>query len=572
MSGLRRHWRLALVVGCFPVTTGLLIAIRKPERLAVPRGAAIAAASHGHLRHLLDGMRWLAQVTALDVHTVLVSFQVSGRLEAQALVSAPHHVAQALDFASFKVPYGDWIAYQPAALIGVSLVFVLVSAVAPLKRLRNLDVAVMIALICSVVLFARRYIDESLSVAFIALCYLMVRCAVVGLRQGPLPAASTPLLTVLAPRWTQQQRLRILRLLLVALGAVYLMVTISSPDAVDVTYAVMEGATKILHGMLPYGHLTGEVFHGDTYPIFSYLLYTPLAALDPVTSIFSSVDDALALTALAGLSVAFAVGRGVMLASRRASGHAASPEAEEAGLRAAIAWLAFPSILITTSTGTTDVVLAAMLAYALMLWRRPVAASSLLGLAGWFKLVPFALVPLWLAPLRGRRLAAAIAALVLTSAAMIAALVALGGWGGPGAMLHAVRYQFERGQNQALPAALGLQFAQPLIQGATLTLLVAGSLAVGTDQALARDLRRIAALASTILIGLELSANYWAFLYIAWFAPLLTSSLLSDPRSALPRSSARRGPPAQAEPGGSCRIGSSGQPAAWLPRGALSPL
>ena len=55
------------------------------------------------------------------------------------------------------------------------------------------------------------------------------------------------------------------------------MVGVSSFDAVDVVYAVMEGATKLIHGVLPYGHMPPGIIHGDTYPILSYALYAPLA-------------------------------------------------------------------------------------------------------------------------------------------------------------------------------------------------------------------------------------------------------------------------------------------------------
>ena len=38
----------------------------------------------------------------------------------------------------------------------------------------------------------------------------------------------------------------------------------------------------------------------------------------------------------------------------------------------------------------------------------------------------------------------------------------------------------------------------------------------------------MAALIAAILIGLQLSADYWAFLYAVWVAPLLVISLLSS--------------------------------------------
>ena len=86
------------------------------------------------------------------------------------------------------------------------------------------------------------------------------------------------------------------------------MVGVSSPNAVDVIYAVMEGATRLIHGVLPYGHMPGDVIHGDTYPVLSYALYAPLAALAPVRSTWDSVDLALAASVVAGaLAAAWAL-------------------------------------------------------------------------------------------------------------------------------------------------------------------------------------------------------------------------------------------------------------------------
>jgi hypothetical protein len=289
----------------------------------------------------------------------------------------------------------------------------------------------------------------------------------------------------------------------------------------------MEGATTLVHGVLPYGHLPPGVIHGDTYPILSYALYTPLALVAPVTSEWNSVDGGLAVAVLAALLAAWAAFR--TIAGPRAAARARrAPEVEEAGLRAALAWLAFPSLLITVSTGTTDTVLAAMLAVAVLLWRRPVACTSVLAVAGWFKLAPFALLPVSLAPLRGRRLAAALAAVAAVSLPMLGLLFALGGLDGPRQMLHAMSYQFSRGSEQSVWSALGIDWMQPLAQASLLGLIAAAVVALQREPQLATDRSRMAALMAAILLGLQLSANYWAFLYLVWVVPLIGASLLAE--------------------------------------------
>jgi hypothetical protein len=168
---------------------------------------------------------------------------------------------------------------------------------------------------------------------------------------------------------------------------------------------------------------------------------------------------------------------------------------------------------------------------AILLWRRPVACSGMLAFAGWFKLAPFALLPVCVAPLRGRRLAWALASIAAVSLPLIGVLVALGGIGGPADMIHAVAYQFSRGVQQSVWGALGTAALQPLAQGAVLGLIAAAMVKLRQDPHLARDRERMAALSAAILIGLQLTAEYWAFLYLVWVLPLAIVSLLADPRA-----------------------------------------
>ena len=151
------------------------------------------------------------------------------------------------------------------------------------------------------------------------------------------------------------------------------------------------------------------------------------------------------------------------------------PEAEEAGLRAALAWLAFPPLLITASTGTTDVLLAAMLAVAVLLWRRPALCAGMLAIAGWFKLAPFALVPVSLAPLRGRRLVRALAAIALVSLPMLGCSWRSAACTGRRTMLHAdVLPVLARLASSRCGARSGSSGLQPLAQGCVLGLIAGG--------------------------------------------------------------------------------------------------
>ena len=43
----------------------------------------------------------------------------------------------------------------------------------------------------------------------------------------------------------------------------------------------------LVHGTLPYGHMPGDVFHGDVYPLLSYAVYAPLALVYVIWALVS---------------------------------------------------------------------------------------------------------------------------------------------------------------------------------------------------------------------------------------------------------------------------------------------
>lgn len=527
----RRRVPLPLTIGLsVTLVAGFVLSIGRhaPRPPVAPRLAIRAALRDPQVARDLRGSHWnRVSASPLDAQLERVSFWGGSRIDLQVAMDRTGKVVQEGDYRTERVPYGDWIAYQPFVLVGLSVLFLLMTLVSPWRRMRNLDSLAALSLVASVVLFQRRYLDASLLAAAPGLTYLMLRLAWRALGPAPPRPPSTPLLHVLTPRLDPALRVRWLRVTLFALALVFAMVGVSSPDALDVAYAVMEGATTLLHGMLPYGHMPAGILHGDTYPILSYVLYTPLALLAPVRSLWDPVDGALAVAVAAALSCAFAVYR-YTVGPRAARAQRRSAEAQEAGLCAALAVLTFPAVLITASTGTTDVVLAAMLAFALLLWRRPAAASGMLAVTGWFKLAPFALVPVFLASLRGRRLAAAVGAIAFVSVLPIALLVALGGARGPAEMIHAVSYQFTRGSLQSLWSVLGIESLQPLAQAGVLGLIAAVTVQLWRQPARAADPVRMAAASGAILISLQLAADYWAFLYVVWIVPLLCVSLLES--------------------------------------------
>lgn len=519
----RLHRPSALLVAALVLVSAFvaLSALRQdPPTSQVPRAVAIRAAQAMAVETTAlprDGGGWTrVEVAAVDRETTRVTFYDGAREIADVGLMADGRVLpNGLDAPGAPLARRAWVL-----LIG-GLAFLLATAVVPLRRVRNLDVLALLALVVPIVLLDARYVSASTLAALPSLAWLAGRCAWRGL--GPVSSATAParpLLDAVTPAWGDAQRLRLLRLAVGAAAAAVVMMTVSARSTIDVAHAVMEGATLLTHGVLPYGHMPGDVFHGDTYPLLSYVAYMPFALLNPVRDGLDLANGALVAAAAAALG-------GAWLLARRGGGPEASDAERAARLRAALAWLAFPPLVVTVTSGTSDVLLALLLLGALVLIRRPLASTGMLILGGWFKLVPFVLLPLWFARLRGRRLAAALALLGASLLAILGLLVALGGSGAPGDMLHAMAFQLERRSLHNPWELLGAEWLQPLVQAGVLALVAAATVRIRRDPALAQDPARLAALSAAVLLSLQVAGNYWSFLYLAWIMPSLLTSLLA---------------------------------------------
>jgi hypothetical protein len=526
MHRLRRPSALLVALLVFAIAAAGLLATRAPAPYALPRAVAVhdALRSHKVTQVLGSVQRWTrVDVGPVDGQVTRVSFLVGRRTVADVGVAR----SGAVLLVGTYLPYGAPTSHAPWLILLGSLCFLLATAVVPLRRVRNLDVLALVAFVAPLLLLDGRYVTASTLAAIPSLAWLCARCAWAALGARGEPAPSRPLLDAITPDWSETQRVRMLRIAVGAAAAAVTMVTLTAPGTVDVAQAVMEGGTLLVHGTLPYGHMPGDVFHGDTYPLLSYLAYAPLAALMPVRDAFDVANGALIVAAACSLGVAWMLVRSL---------HGS------AGLRAALAWLAFPPLLVAVSSGTSDLLLAALLAAALVLARRRVASAGLIVAAGWFKLVPFALLPVWVAGLRGRRLAAAVVLLAASTAATLALLVALGGGGAPARMLHDMTYQLERRTLHMPWTLLGMPWLQPLVQAGVLALIAGATVRAWRDAAFAEDRARLAAFAGAVLLGLQLAGNYWTYLYLAWVLPCIALSLLAGAEQRAPAPEPARAP------------------------------
>jgi hypothetical protein len=391
-----------------------------------------------------------------------------------------------------------WYVWLPLALLFVAP---FVDLRRP-RRLLHLDLAVLLLFGASQYFFNRGQIEVSVPIATALLAYLLGRLLLAGFRPRRALGSLVPLL----PIWA------------LAVGLVLLVgfrVTLNAVDShvIDVGYASVFGADRLQHG--------GDLYQrggdlDDTYGPVTYIAYVPFEALFPSDGSggFNHSARAAAITfdllVIAGL---------VLLGSRLRPGRAGV----SLGIVLAYAWAAYPFSLYALQTNTNDGLIAALVVFALVAMSSPALRGFLLGLAGAAKFAPLALAPLFLTGRRrgGREGALFAAALAGTVAVAVLANLPDGGlrefWDAT------IGYHLARESPFSLWGLHpSLEWLQTVVKVATVALALL--VAVRPRE---RDLRQLAALAAAVLIAVQLSATYWFYLYIAWFAPLALAAFMS---------------------------------------------
>jgi hypothetical protein len=309
---------------------------------------------------------------------------------------------------------------------------------------------------------------------------------------------------------------------LLLLFAARVLVTFTPAQVMDVGYASMIGAYKILHGQSIYFPSVG---HPDTYGPINYLAYAPFEALWPVKTWSGFVPGArfavltFDLITLGGL---------IMLGRRLIRGRA--------GLRLGLvlAWLfaACPFTVLPLIKSSNDGLVAMFMVLVLLALASPAKRGVLIGLATAAKFSPAILVPL-IAVGPGAKdhgpLRRALAGFVIAAGASVALFLPPGGlqevW------QHTLGFQLTR-PDIFSPWALHPGLAP--IKDAVELAVVALAVLVALRPRGPRSLAQVSALAAALTIAVQLPALHWFYLYIAWFVPLVLVAVLGAPvRTAL---------------------------------------
>jgi Glycosyltransferase family 87 len=370
-------------------------------------------------------------------------------------------------------------------------------------RLLHLDLLVLLAFGVSHVFFNRGEIGVSVPLVYPVLLYLLARVLYAGLRPRERSGRLVPHVPLL---W--------LALGLVFLAAFRVGLNVVDSNVIDVGYAGVVGADRIVDGDPLYGEgFSDDVEHGDTYGPLNYLLYVPFEQGLPWSGAW---DD---LPAAHGAAIGFdlLVIAGLLLLGRRLR---PGREGLTLGVALAYAWTAYPytSFVLESNANDSLVALAcvgALLAFTLRPRAAGLASGAALGLGAAAKFVPLALAPLFArrAPL------IFVAALGVTVAATVLPFVPDGG----------LREIYDRtiGYQAGRPSPFSVWGQADLGWLHTAVKVAAVALALLVAFIPRRpDARQVAALGAAVLIVVQLAATHWFYLYVVWFVPFVFVAVL----------------------------------------------
>jgi hypothetical protein len=404
--------------------------------------------------------------------------------------------------------------------------------------LLHLDLLVLLSWSVSLAFFNHAHIYASVPLTYPPLVYLLGRMLWL-LRRRPRP--QRPLRLLVPVSW-------------LALGVMFLLgfriaLNVTDSNVIDVGYAGVIGADKVVHDKALYGNWPQDNEHGDTYGPVAYESYVPF---EQAFGWSGTWDDLPAAHAAAIVFDLLALGL-IFLLGLRIRG-------PTLGVALAYAWVAYPFTLFTLESNSNDTLVAVFILAALLVASSPPARGVFAALAGLTKFAPLALVPVLAthglftrsdrppttaggaadgpghshagaggervldrrqsARMRARALAGFFAAFVLTAA--IVSIPAITHDSLRTIYERTIEYQANRGSPFSVWGLYGgLHGVQTAVQVAAVVLALA--LAVLPRRP---DVIGLAAACAAIVIAVQLGVEHWFYLYIPWFFPLVMIALL----------------------------------------------
>jgi hypothetical protein len=435
--------------------------------------------------------------------------------------------------------FGGKTLLKPYVWLAFCLVFML--GLADLRRplsLRNLDLVGLLAFSASLAFFNRGEVFRSVPLVYPALAYLLARSLWVGLRKRERP------LRPVWPTWA------------IAAAAVFLLgfrigLNVETPRGViDVGLAGVAGASRILDGQAPYGHMPqrgdlepcgpadtdglirdriqtngrceSAIERGDTYGPVSYAAYVPATLVFGWSGKWDSLPAAHATSILFDLLAIL----GLVLVGLRFGG-------SRLAALLAFAWTAYPFTAYALNANTNDAIMPALLIFGFWLASSATARGAGVALAGWAKFGALLVTPLWATyPSLDRRRVIRFAAAFLAATAVAFAILLL-----EPSLWRALRTFWDRTLGFQLgrdsPFSLwgwGQYHAEGIpdlgfVQPALAALAVALALLVAAVPRQKGPIE-LAALTAAVLLAFQLALTHWFYLYLPWVLPFVLLWLL----------------------------------------------
>jgi Glycosyltransferase family 87 len=371
-----------------------------------------------------------------------------------------------------------------------------------LFAIRNLDIVALLGFLVSHGFYREGIVLQAVVLWYPPLVYLLIRTLLMGFGIGERVEKTSNL-----PVW-------LLMVLAGLAGGLVLGLNVDS-RVIDVGYAGVVGADRILEGTVPYGTMPSDVGTGDTYGPLNYLLYVPFVLMFGFSGEWDFLPAAHALTLFAFVAGAMAL----FIIGYRLSGR-------EGAAALVLAWAAFPYTVYSTNNNTNDIIVAAVSAIGLAAAASPIARGASIAAGFAIKLYPLILGPLWIM-YEGRK-RKPIIDFVLGGAgvALLSFWVILL----DGHPIEAARLFYENTLafqgDRVSPWSLFSQVPQlAFLQRPLMAFAIFISILVAFVPR-EKTLRRLAALSAALVIAFQLTVNYWFYTYITWFEPFVFVSLL----------------------------------------------
>ena len=252
--------------------------------------------------------------------------------------------------------------------------------VLPFLRLRRrrptllqLDLVMLLGFSISLAFFNEADLGLSVPLAYPFLVYGLVRMLLLAFGRG---RPREPLRLLIPVSW--------LAIGLIALVGFRIWMNVSDSGVIDVGYAGVIGANRLIHDRPLYGHWPADNATGDTYGPVNYEAYVPFRAVFG----WSGTWDDLPAGHAAAIAFDLLTLVGLFLLGRRVRG-------PTLGIVLAYAWAAYPFTAYALQSNSNDSLVAALVVGALLLAGSPPGRGVFAALAGMAKFVPFALAPLF---------------------------------------------------------------------------------------------------------------------------------------------------------------------------------